>query len=205
VFPNLSRCFDLGDGITFDDTTGILYGTTVPALEVGAVPASTLYIQTTPPTLWQLSDTGWVSFGASALPQNVLDVATRLADIRVSSPSGVLFSATDSLASSEAVVSWAGRHVEGGDTMPVAYKMQGDAGHLITGKLTHVSMHGSISSSGVIDLEDDTGTLVSLALSVSGRATYNIAQNVSGVLRIKLKGSLDADTLYIDAYYRRAL
>ena len=205
MFANLDRCFDLSDGITFDDTTGIVYGDTAPSAMSGAFPLSTLYIQTTPPTLWQLGASGWVAFSASSIPQNVIDVTGRLTDIYVDHPTGVLINNVDGLAVAETVLCWAAKDVVDGDTMPVAYENRGDAGHLATGKMTYVAIHGDIDVAGSVDFIDSTGTVASLQVPASGEVAHQTAVAIAGVLKIELAGGLEANTLYIDAYYRRSL
>jgi hypothetical protein len=205
MFADLGRSFDLSDGITFDDTTGIIYGTGTPSAMGGVFPLSTLYIQTTPPTLWQLKAAGWVAFSSSSIPQNVIDVTDRLTNTYVASPSGLLVDNVSGLAMTETCVSWAGRYVEDGDTMPVAYKMRSDAGHLMDGTITHVAIHGDIKTAGSVDFIDDTGTVVTLQVPSSGKTAHNINTPVVGVVSIELSGNIEADTLYIDAYYRRSL
>lgn len=205
MFASLDKCFDLSDGITFDDTCGIIYGTQDPASLVGSFPSGTLYIRTQPPGLWQLTDSGWASFGTSSVPQNVLDVTQRLSDVYVDATTGVLCDGNN-LARYETVVSWCGEYVEDGDTMPVAYNNSGGAGHLVHGRVTHIAIHGGIVSDGDVILYDDSGDILTIA--VTGDTTTHTPQSpvqVNGVLGIKLGNGIEADSLFIDVHYRRSL
>jgi len=191
---DLKHGLDPGPAISFDDITGIVYGSGDPALNDAGLPPSTLYIRTDQPALYiKALDGSWQQFRQGTFPQYIIDTATRLQNLQFT-PEGDLYDSNTGLFVTSFHLYWQGENIEEGDIIPVHYTRRDTAGYWIPLKYQLEALYTNATP---VEVLLDNNIIATTPLT-----TPVVIAN-GGLLQLRAGTGLSADPFYALAVCRR--